>query len=51
MTEQQKIVVRLRELARAVEDGKYGSGDDIDTEAFHDDLDEAFNDIGDDDDT
>jgi len=35
---QKTLVERLWEIAKAVEQGKYGKDDDIDAEAFREDL-------------
>lgn len=40
ITTQGTLAVAFRELASAIEAGKYGEGDDVDTDAINDDLEE-----------
>ena len=43
-TKQKQLVWLLVYLARLIEDGRYGSGDDLDTEALLEDVQECFED-------
>ena len=42
MSEQERIVMSFREILRSVEMGRYGIGDDIDTDCILDDVEEAL---------
>ena len=46
MTRKDIAYQRLAELAARVDDGAYGTGDDLDTKSLGEDLDEMMEDIG-----
>ena len=43
---QETLVLGLREIAAAIEAGKYGNDDDIDYEATFDDVEDLFTKVG-----